>query len=346
MTDTDPRSTFTSTTIALGAAMVVCVGIIVVLSRRPAQAVYHFFVGPFLSTYHLGNMLDTASLLVLSGLGVSVAFRAGVFNLGGEGQTYIGALSAALVALAIPQWPGIPGVLVAVIAAVGVAAAVGAVSGVLRAVWGVDELITSFLVSGALLPIIDYAVSGPLRDPNSYLLSTPLIPKQFRFVPVLPPSHLNATALIALASAFGVAVVIVKTLRGYELRMSGTNRRFARYGGIKTAAYLTFPMAASAGFHGLAGSMHVLGTRYASVQSGTAGLGWNGIAVALIAESNPLAVIPAALIFAYLDAATKTAMMNTEFSFELSAVLQGLVFLFITIKGGRSVIRRRAAGGS
>lgn len=339
MIDTSPRPNLTAVLIALGAAFLLSLIVIIALSGAPGDAVYFFFVGPFLSRYHTGNLLDGATLLMMTGLGITLAFRGGAFNLGGEGQSYLGALVASQLALApaltsLPSVISIPAVLaVSAIAA----AAVASFSGLLRAGLAVDELITSFLVSSALLPIIDYAVGGPLRDPQGYLLATRLIPGSLRFTHFAEPSTLNSGLILALALAVVAHLAIRYTLFGYELRMTGGNKRFARYAGIRTRSYLVVSMAASGLLHGLAGGLYVLGTRYMCVQGGTAGIGWNGIAVALIAENRPLAAIPAALVFSYLSTATETAMLNTGFSFELSALIQAAVFLLITVRrwGGR-----------
>ncbi len=340
MTGVSPRPTLPAVLIAIGAAFTVSLVIIVALSDDPSRAVFFFFAGPLIDSYHFGNMLDTAGLLALTGLGVAVAFRGGTFNLGGEGQSYLGSLVAAQIALTL--FPAdlaspllvVPLVLLVSSAAGGVTAAV---SGALRALWNIDELITSFLISSAALPIIDYLIGGPLRDPEGYLLATARIPTAARIPHLFAPSALNAGALVSIATVVIVWFSLQRTLPGYELRLTGVNPRFARYGGISTGAYFVGAMAASGLLHGLAGGLYVVGTRYMAVQRGTAGLGWNGIAVALIAENRPLAVIPAALVFSYLETATDTAILNTGFSFELSAIVQAAVFLLITAKAfGRS----------
>ena len=333
MIDRAIRPPFAAVAIAIGAASILSVTIIAVSSPSPIEAIYHFFIGPFASKYHFGNLLDGASLLMLTGFGVLIAFRGGAFNLGGEGQTYLASLVASQVAISSLVSDGkMGGIVLLLIVSALVAGAIAAISGFLRATLQIDELISSFLLSSAIIPMIDHAVADPLRDQTGYLLATPMIPDGLRLGNLLSPSTLNSGIFVALILVGVGSVVFHRTLGGFELRMAGSARKFARYSGIATGKYLVVAMFLSGLFHGIAGGLYVVGTRHTCVQGGTGGLGWNGIAVALVAENRPLAVIPAALAFSYLETATKTAMLNTGFSFEISAIVQATVFLLITVK--------------
>jgi simple sugar transport system permease protein len=121
-----------------------------------------------------------------------------------------------------------------------------------------------------------------------------------------------------------------KTHQGYEMRICGLNSEFARYGGLNIKKYFLLPMVISGGFHGLAGAVSVLGTQHMLFKGFSGGMGWNGIAVALIAKNNPLAVIPAALFFAYIDAGAKSAMINSDVTMEIASIVQAVVFYLIT----------------
>ena len=332
MIDRAIRPPLGAVVLAIGAASILSITIIAVSSPDPIDAIYHFFIGPFASRYHLGNLLDGASLLMLTGFGVLIAFRGGAFNLGGEGQVYLASLVASQIAISSWVPGGTSGIASTLVLSALVAGVIAAISGFLRATLDIDELITSFLLSSAIIPMIDHGVADPLRDQAGYLLATPMIPAGLRLQTLMSPSTLNSGILVALALvAFG-SVLFHRTLGGFELRMAGSARRFARYAGIATGKYLVFAMFLSGVFHGFAGGLYVVGTRHTCVQGGTGGLGWNGIAVALIAENRPMAVIPAALAFSYLGTATETAMLNTGFSFEISAIVQATVFLLITVK--------------
>ncbi len=332
--------------LALGTALLVTVALLVLGSPSPLRALRAFFWGPFSNRYYFGNMLDTAGLLLIAGLGVSAAFRAGVFNLGGDGQIYICALVSAIVCLAIPGAPAIIGILAATSAAILTGMLLGGLAGLFKYLWDTDELITSFLMSAALVPTVSYLISGPLRNPQSNLLTTVRIAEQFRLLRLLPPSNLNASLFAALLLAPIAFFFLYYTVRGYELRITGLNREFARYGGIAVGAYTIFPMAVSGGLHGLTGAFAVLGTHHAAIGGFTIGLGWNAIAVALIGRNHPLLIIPAALVFAYLEAGSKAAMLHTEFSFELGTIIQAVIFFMITARVVLPQIRRANGEGS
>lgn len=330
MSRSQPSSRMLVTVSAIGGALVLTVLLLVAVSSTPQAAVRAFFIGPFSNRYYLGNMLNVFSLLAITGLGMALAFRAGVFNLGGEGQVYVSALTATMSGLALASLPAIIAIPIALIVGVLTGAFIAGLSGLFRHLWDTDELITSFLIASACIPIVDYLIVGPLNDQASNLLTTERVPVAFRLPRLLAPSHLNPSLFIALLVIAVAYLALFRTVRGYEWRLSGLNRQFARYGGIHTGAYIVVPMLVSGALHGLAGGLFVYGTHHATLVGFTAGLGWNGIAVALIAKRHPLGVIPAAAAFAYLESGARIAMLHTDFTFELGTIIRAVIFLFVT----------------
>ncbi|TFG58896.1 MAG: ABC transporter permease [Spirochaetales bacterium] len=325
--------------ITLGLAFVIAIVLIFVLSKEPGTAIYQFFAGPFLNKYYFGNMLNSAIPLIFTGLGISVAFRSSVFNLGGEGQVYSGALVTTVICLALPQANGYLGGVLALAAGLAAGAVLAGLSGYFRMKWGTDELISSFLISSAVVLIVNYFITGPLDDPASSLLATRKIGEQYRLLQIFKPSKLNISLLFAVITAVLVSFIVFKTHWGYEMRVCGLNREFARYGGINVSAYLVLPMVLSGALHGLAGGLTVLGTHHQALKEFTFGMGWNGIAVALIAKNRPLAVIPAAIFFAYLDAGAKAAMLHSDVTYEIAAVIQSVIFYLVTAQAIYNFVR-------
>jgi ABC-type uncharacterized transport system permease subunit len=158
---------------------------------------------------------------------------------------------------------------------------------------------------------------------------------------IFPPSKLNVSVAFALVAAVGVYIFMFKSHAGYEMRMCGLNREFSRYGGINVSTYLVLPMVLSGALHGLGGALMVLGTYQATIQGFSFGMGWNGIAVALIAKNNPLGVIPAALLFAYLDAGAKAAMLHGDVTFEIASIAQSFIFYLVTAQALYAFARKR-----
>jgi simple sugar transport system permease protein len=327
--------------LTIGISFAIVIVLILALSKMPGTAMYYFFVGPFTKSYYLGTMLNQAVGLIFTGLGIAVAFSSSTFNLGGEGQAYSGAVVATVICLALPTAAGILGGAAALGAAVAIGALLAGLSGVFRRWWGTDLLISSFLISSAVILIVNYLITGPLDDPTNSMLTTGRIAQQYRFLRIFRPSQLNIGAFFALGAMLATHFFMRRTHWGYEMRMCGINREFSRYGGINVGRYLVVPMAISGGFHGLAGGVAVLGTHYRCLKGVTAGLGWNGIAVALIAKNNPIAVIPAALFFAYLDAGAEAAMLHADVTIELAAIAKSVIFFLVTAQALYGFFRSR-----
>ena len=320
-----PRTRSGSAILAAAAALATVLVVILVTADDPARTLRTFLLGPWSNRYALGNLLSRAGMLALTGAGVVIAFRAGVFNLGGEGQVYLAAVVSTVVLLA----GGVPTSL-GVLAGASAAALLGGVSGWLRHRTGADELITSFLLSAAITPVLDYLLVGPLRDQSGSLLATPEIPASTRLAMLLPPSSLSSGALWAVVVLAVLWVVLHRTLFGYELRIVGYNRRLARYAGMSVGLYTVVPMALSGFLHGLAGAVLVVGVHHRSILQFSGGLGWNGIAVALIARNRPELILPAAIFFAFLEAGARAAVLQNQTTWELGSIVQAVVFLFVT----------------
>ena len=323
MTQPLPRSR--SIIAATVMVVVTVVGTTFVTSSSPLQTLSTFAITPWSNRYALGNLLSNATLLTLTGLGVTVAFRAGSFNLGGEGQLYLSAVVTAALTVALPDLPWV-GAITGVIAA----GTIAGFSGWLRHTTDADELITTFLIASAVTPVLDYLLVGPLRDPTSNLLASAQISSHARLTSLLSPSTFNTGVVWALLAVGITHIAIHHTLFGYELRIVGHNRRVARYAGIPLQRYTVVPLALSGVLHGLGGVVLVLGVHHRAILGFAGGLGWNGIAVALIARSNPLFVLPSALLFATLQAGSRAVVLENQSTWELGSIIQAVVFLFVT----------------
>ena len=301
------------------------------LSDEPGETISWLITGPFRNSLVFGDLVAAASRLTLAGLAASLAFRSGSFNLGGEGQALAGGLVAAGTAAAMPLLSPFLAVSSAMAAGVLAGAAVGSISGVLKARWDIDELISSFLIAAAAAPIGEALLGGMMKDPHSYLIAAPPLPVNYLLAKWLPPSRLGPVLFWAPAATAGVVIFLNFTRTGYEWRMRGANAAFARYGGIRVGRVAVLALSASGGLFGLAGTAALLDSGQA-VGGFTGGLGWNGLAVALIAGNRPQWVPPAALAYAWLEAGTQAAMMHTGFSFGLSGVVQATIFLLVTVR--------------
>lgn len=320
---------------AFAVALAVIVALLALSSESPQRTLVAFFTKPLSSWWYAGNLLNVAGLLILAGTGQAIALRAGAFNLGGEAQLYASALVAAV--LLAPTGPsavalggGFPRLGLALGAAVATGAILGFLPGILKASLRVSELITSFLLSAAVTPALDWLISGPLRDPERNLLATRAIDPAFRIPPIAAPSLFNLSFFVAVGIAICGALFLDKTSPGYRLRVSGTAPEFARYSGFSVRGATIAGMTASGALHGLAGFFAVAGTWYMCHSGLTSGMGWGALACALMARANPLAVIPAAILYSWVETATDAASLSARFSFDSSALVQAVIFLGIS----------------
>jgi len=317
--------------------------LIFILSDTPIKTLYFFFLGPFRNLYSFGNMLNSAVPLIFGALGIIIAMKAGNLNLGGEGQVYLGAFITTAVALSLTRF-GVTGAVIAVLAGVLSSASLSAFSGICKAKWKTPEIITTFLLSCAVIPIVNYFVTGPFLDPETSLISTKKIAENMRLPLILKPSSLSAGIFIALIFVVIVYFFLYKTKRGYEFRIAGKNEMFARYGGINTRLNTIIAMALSGALYGFAGSVAVLGTHYSVIKEFSAGLGWSGLTVALIASFSPIAVIPCALFLAWTETGARIAMQNTGITYEISYIIQAVIFFLSTSVVVKNIFERKRKG--
>jgi simple sugar transport system permease protein len=301
-------------------------------SAHPDRAIAAFLLAPFSNSFYLGNLLDQASLFLACALGFLAGMRMGVFNLGGEGQAYLGAIVSLELGLSTAGLPPLLGVPLALLAGSAVAGLLGVLAGVVRKFLGINELITSFLLSCAILPLVDFAVAGPLRDTGGSLLATPPVPDAWQLPGLLPPSTLNAGILVLPFLSAGLLFLFRRTRTGFDARLATDSPEFALSQGVPIAGLAILGLGLSGGLHGLAGGLAVYGSYHAVYAGLTAGLGWNGIAAALIGRSSPLGAVLGSFLFAWLGTGAQATMIHTDFTFELSGLIQGVVFLLITMQ--------------
>ncbi len=315
---------------AFSAGVAVIIGFIIAGSETPAESLFEFFVKPFSSVWHFGNMMNRAGLLLFAAAGSLFALKCGCFNLGGEGQIYFAGFMTSL--LLQKPWGVYPPFqfAAAMLAVVFVSAAFGSLLGFLKLHFNADILLTSFLISAGLIPVIDYMITNPLRDRSGNLLAMPPIANEFGLQNLMPPSFFNISFFVALFTACGFILFFSKTKWGYRLNISGKAFEFSKFAGFSSAAPSIAGMAVSAGMHGLSGFFAVTGTWKVCHLGFSAGMGWAALAAALIAKQNFTALIPAAFLYAWVQSASDAAVMSGNLGFDTAVFLQAAVFFFIS----------------
>lgn len=303
----------------------------ILFSKNPALTIYYFLCGGFLSQYSFGNMINYAVTLTFASLGIALVFQVRFFNLGGEGQIYAGGFITTVFLLTFSNLNGIIGIIFSVSTALIFGGLLCSIVAYFNIKWNTNALIGTYLLSRAAILIINFFITGPFADKSSNLLATNQIEEKFRLTRILPPSFLNTGIFIAIILALAMYIYLYKTRFGYETIMSGKNPEFAKYGGIPVTRYIIISAFISGALNALSGSISVLGTNYAAIKDFSGGLGFSAITVSLIAKNNPLAVIVSSIFFAYIDAGIKMASIKSDATVEMSAVIQALIFMFITV---------------
>lgn len=331
------RLPYTGISAMFGSISAVCISIaaaalfLALQSEEPAETLHAFFILPFTNSFYCGNMLDRAGLILLCALGFLLPARLGFFNLGGEGQAFAAALCAGQFALIADWLPQPFGIITGCLIGIAGAAALGLFSYCIKYFLHINELISTYLAACGLIPLIDYAISEVFRDPAGNLIATPIVAENWQLTQLLPPSSLNTSVYSAAAIAFIIFFIVHYTRLGYEAAITAGNRVLAQTHGIPAGIITVCAVFAGTGLHGLAGALSVYGSHHYVYQGITAGLGWSGMAAALIGRQNPCGAVFGALLFAWIEAGGNAAMIDSAFSFELSSIVQGIAFLLITV---------------
>ncbi len=266
---------------------------------------------------------------ILAGLAVALGFRAGLFNIGAEGQLVIGGLATAFVGYAVTGLPALPHVILALGAGVLAAGLWGAVPGFLKARVGAHEVINTIMFNYIAFKLSEWLLNGPMEFQEGTARTREILPTAFlpRFLP--HPIRFNWGFFIAIAAAVFVWWLLWKTIWGFELRTVGANPNAAKYGGMSVARNYVLAMFLSGGLAGLAGSTQVLGITHNMALGFSAGYGFDSIALALLGKSHPLGVTFAALLFGFLRSGGTRMMSIASIPVEIVSIVQSMVIVFI-----------------
>ncbi|WP_435124992.1 ABC transporter permease subunit [Halobaculum sp. D14] len=282
--------------------------------------------------------LSEATVLVFTGLAVAVAFRAGVFNIGGQGQMVLGALATAVIVFAVsPLVSGVVGTLLLVPFGLLVGAVVGgvygAIPGALKAYADANEVITTIMLNFVATSVALYLVQDHFKDPESFANQTRTLPEYALFPKLVFPERasvsLYATAF-AVVLALAIAYLLTRTSVGYDIRTSGLQPDAAEYGGVDAARTVVTSMALSGAIAGLGGAVYALMV-LGNFQTGVPDYGFDGITVSILAGNNPVGVLGAALLFGVLKSGSIVVDVSTSVPPELVGVLRGLIVLFVAM---------------
>ena len=323
-----------ATLAALGVGMIM----LLILRVNPAEAYGALWEGAFGSTNAIAETLVKATPLLLVGLGICIAFRANVINIGGEGQMIIGGILATQVGLTFTDLPGWLVIILAIVAGFIGGAIWGGIPGILKAYFQVNEILSTVMMNAIAVQLMNFLLRGPMIDPEqlekaSKIPQTARLLEAFR-LPRLVPTRLHIGFLIALVLAIVVYFLLWRTTLGYRIRAVGQNPHASRYGGIRVRRRMVTALLLSGAFAGLAGAIQVYGVNYRMITDGSASgftgaAGFNGIVAALFGQLHPIGTIPASICFGALLVGANKMQRVVQIPSALITALNGLVVVFV-----------------
>jgi simple sugar transport system permease protein len=301
----------------------------------------------------VATTLGETTILVFTGLSVAVAFRAGVFNIGTQGQMVVGALATAVVTYAVSQYvSGVVGIVVTLPVGILTGAVFGglyaAIPGALKAYADANEVITTIMLNFVATNVALYLTQAHFKDPESFATQTRTLPEYAQFPKVVFPATADFSLValaLAITLAFAAAYLLAATAFGYDVRTSGIQPLAAEYGGVDASRTVVAAMTLSGALGGIGGAIYVM-MKLGNFQTNVPAYGFDGITVTILAGNNPIGVLAAGLLFGVLKSGSINVSVATDVPPELVGVIRGLIVLFVAMPEFFRMIGRRYDFGS
>ncbi|MEL7608035.1 MAG: ABC transporter permease [Bacillota bacterium] len=280
----------------------------------------------------ISESLVKSSILLLTGLSFTFASKCGLINIGAEGQLYMGAACGTAVGI---YWGSLPAYILlpcALLAGFIAGALWGSVVGILKARFNSNEIITSIMLNYIAVQFVSYLVSGPMKDTTQTFPYSPLVAEGAQLPVILEGTRLHIGVFIALACLIFYWFFYRYTAKGYRLRVIGQNRRCAEYAGFSVRKNMFMVLLVGGGFAGLGGAMEVLGIQHRLFENFSVGYGFDGIAAALLAGGNPVAMLFTSFLFGSLKSGANAVQMFTKVPSSLVEIVQAVVIITVLMK--------------
>jgi simple sugar transport system permease protein len=331
---------------AIVTVLAVTGGAFVIAGANPLDAYFAYFVAPLTREFTLWEVLNVSTPLLFAGTAVAIAFRAGYWNIGVEGQLLMGAVAAAGIGQVVHGWPSIV-VLPLMVAAGALAGAAWAlVPALLRVRMGIDEVVTTLLLNPVALLVVEALLHGPWTDPETGFPESPRIaeaaefPKLASVLPFLDKSRLHLGFVIAIVIIVAAWWVLSRTSTGLRVRAVGLSPHGARFAGIKVERTLLRVALISGAVAGIAGVSEVAGIQFRLTAGISPGFGYTGIVVAMLGGLTLPGVLLAGLLLGDLAVGASSAVRSLQIPSQLGAVVQGTLLLVVI--GALALHRARA----
>lgn len=301
--------------------------LVLVAGANPIAAYRALLRGALADVFGFATTLVKTTPLLFAGLGVAIALRAGLINLGAEGQIYMGGLAAAAVGLYVPALPALLHVGAAMLAALAAGALWALLPALLRLRRGVSEVITTLLMNYVGLYLVGAIVSGPLMEPTAPYPYSPALAPTARLPLLIAGTDAHAGILIAVILAVLAHVLLGHTALGFRVRLAGANPRAAAYAGVNVGRTVLGAMLVSGGLAGLAGASEVIGLKHRLFDAFSPGYGYDAIVVAFLGAGQPLGVVATSFFFGALRSGANIMQRSEGVPVAVIFAIQGLAVL-------------------
>lgn len=320
--------------ISIFASLLIGALIMMANGRSPLAGYGALLTGAFGSKYNIATTFAKTVPLVLTGLATAIAFRAGISNVGGEGQLYLGAFAAAYVGITFTNLPGAIGIILAIVAGALVGGAYAFFPAILKVKYDVNEVITTIMLNTVATLFTAYLVNYPFASSQGKMGGTEMIAEQFQFSRLVKLSTLNTSIFYMMIIALAIYYLMQKTSYGYDFKIVGQNNIFGRYAGIRDKNQMVIAMIISGGLCGIAGALEVFGVHYRFLQHISPGYAFDGMLIALIVNNNPIGVVLMSIFFGALKTGSVSMENSIGIPSELVSVIQSIIILFIAGEAG------------
>lgn len=283
-----------------------------------------------MNLYYVGSALNVSTLYMIAGTGAALSLKTGEYNLGGEGQIYLGGFLSAVILNQLCNLPGIIALPFSFLAAFIVSGLLTLLSAFLKQYKNADFLFTTYIASAAVIPFIDGLISGPFRSKTENLLATSFISQNFRLPVLLKPSSFNISVIPAIGLCIFFFYILYHTAFGRKLCIFGISNTFAKYAGYDRKKITYSSAFISGGLHGLCGAVAIAGTYYTCHLGFYSGMGWNAFSAALIAAANPILLIPSSLFMGFITTYSTKYSLYHNFGFDMSSIIQAVILFIIS----------------
>ncbi|TGE32317.1 ABC transporter permease [Desulfosporosinus sp. Sb-LF] len=328
--------------VAIVIAVLIGAGVMLITGHDPFTAYGSLISGAFGSTVNVSNTMANAIPLVLSGLGVAIAFKAGLFNIGAEGQYWIGSMASVWIGYSVHGLPPILHIVLSILVAMLAAGLwAGIVPGLAKAFVGAHEVITTMMMSYIGIFLSHYMLeNGPMMQPG-FTPQSPVILPTAMLGKLVERTQLSWGVVIAFIACVIVYWLLYRTTLGYRLRAVGLNSRAANYAGINVPFHLVLALFISGTLAGLAGAVQMLGVQHRLYDSFSSGYGFTAIVVALLANNNPFGVILTSIFFAALSTGGQSMQLVSGVPAHLTDVISGIIIFLVATKDIVQMVQKR-----